>query len=314
MKELGHLLREDTAGDPTGRRGLWTGKRLRQLSAELGQLGITVSPNTVRRLLDQLGYALHANAKTLSSGSEYRDEQFGCIAGQKKRFMARGMPIISVDTKKKELVGNFKNAGRVWSQEAVPVNDHDFRSQGLGMANPYGIYDLTANQGSVFVGTTHDTPLFAADNVARWWRYSGSKHYPDASQLLILADSGGSNGARVRAWKYGLQRLVVDRFGLEVTVCHFPTGASKWNPIEHRLFSEISKHWAGCPLDSYDTILDLIQGTTTQTGLQVRSYLVNKEYPTGQKISHQQMQQVSLLKHPVLPQWNYTLRPNQNRN
>jgi hypothetical protein len=277
-------------------------------------LGITVSPNTVRRLLDQLGYALHANAKTLSPCSEYRDEQFGRIAGQKKRFLARGMPMISVDTKKKELVGNFKNAGRVWSQKAVPVNDHDFRSQGLGMANPYGIYDLTANQGSVFVGTTHDTPLFAAENVARWWRYSGSKHYPDASQLLILADSGGSNGARVRAWKYGLQRLVVDRFGLEVTVCHFPTGASKWNPIEHRLFSEISKHWAGCPLDSYDTILDLIQGTTTQTGLQVRSYLVNKEYPTGQKISHQQMQQVSLLKHPVLPQWNYTLRPNQNRN
>jgi hypothetical protein len=314
LKRLSQLLEEDTAGDPTGRRRLWTGKRLRQLSGELGRHGIAVSPNTVRRLLDQTGYALHANAKSLSSSSEHRDEQFECIAREKKHFAACGLPIISVDTKKKEMVGNFKNAGQVWSQAAVPVNDHDFRSQGLGMANPYGIYDLVANLGSVFVGTSHDTPCFAAENVARWWRYCGSHYYGDANQLLILADSGGSNGARVRAWKYELQRQVVDRFGLEATVCHYPTGASKWNPIEHRLFSEISKHWAGQPLDSYDTILNLIEGTTTQTGLQVRSYLVTKDYSTGQKVSKQQMRQIGLLNHPVLPQWNYTLRPNQNRN
>lgn len=294
MSQLGQLLQDNTAGDPTGRRRLWTGKHLRQLSHELRELGIEVSPNTVRRLLDRLGYALHGNAKSVSISSEQRDEQFGCIAKQKKRFLARGLPIISVDTKKKELVGNFKNAGRVWSQAAVPVNDHDFRSQAAGMANPYGIYDLVGNRGSVFVGTSHDTPRFAADNIARWWRHGGREHYPNASQLLILADSGGSNGARVRAWKYELQQRVVDRFGLSVTICHYPTGASKWNPIEHRLFSEISKHWAGHPLDSYPTILRLIEETTTQTGLQVQSFLVTKRYAAGQKVSDQQMQEIQL--------------------
>lgn len=314
MSRLGELLEEDTAGDPMGRRRLWTGKRLSQLSRELGELSISVCPNTVRRLLNQLDYALHANAKSLSAGCEKRDEQFECIARQRKRFSQGGLPIISVDTKKKELVGNFKNPGRVWARGAVPVNDHDFRSLGLGMATPYGIYDLVANQGSVFVGSSHDTPRFAAENVARWWRHFGRHHYGDATQLLILADSGGSNGARVRAWKYELQLQVADRFGLEVTVCHYPAGASKWNPIEHRLFSEISKHWAGQPLDSYDTILRLIEETTTQTGLQVRSYRVDKTYPTKQKVSDQQMNQISLFKHSVLPEWNYTIRPNQNWN
>lgn len=314
MSQLGHLLQENTAGDPTGRRGLWTGKHLCQLSRELAQLGIPVSPNTVRRLLDQLGYALHCNAKSVSLASAQRDEQFGWIAQQKKRFLARGQPIISVDTKKKELVGNFKNAGRVWSQAAVPVNDHDFRSQAAGMANPYGIYDLGGNRASVFVGTSHDTPAFAAENIARWWRDSGRKQYPKASRLLILADSGGSNGARVRAWKYDLQRHVVDRFGLSVTICHYPSGASKWNPIEHRLFSEISKHWAGHPLDSYPTILHLIEETTTQTGLRVQSFLVTKHYATGQKVSDQQMRELRLRNQSVLPEWNYTLLPHENRN
>jgi hypothetical protein len=314
LSQLGQLLQENTAGDPTGQRGLWTGKRLRRLTQELRQLGIDVSANTVRRLLEQLGYALHSNFKSMSISCEQRDEQFGCIAKQKKRFLARGLPIISVDTKKKELVGNFKNAGRVWSQVAVPVKDHDFRSQAAGMANPYGIYDLVGNRGSVFVGTSHDTPGFAAENIARWWRDSGRKHYPSASQLLILADSGGSNGARVRAWKYDLQRQVVDRFGLSVTICHYPTGTSKWNPIEHRLFSEISKHWAGHPLDSYPTILHLIEETTTQTGLRVESFLVTKHYATGQKVSDQQMREICLQKHSILPEWNYTLHPRENRN
>lgn len=314
MSQLGQLLQENTAGDPTGRCGLWTGKHLRQLSQELRPLGLQVSPNTVRRLLDQLGYALHSNAKSLSISSEQRNTQFGCIARQKRRFLARGLPIISVDTKKKELVGNFKNVGRVWSQIAVPVNDHDFRSQATGMANPYGIYDLVGNRGSVFVGTSHDTPGFAAENIARWWRDCGRQHYPKASRLLILADSGGSNGARVRAWKYNLQRQVVDRFGLSITICHYPTGASKWNPIEHRLFSEISKHWAGHPLDSYPTILHLIEETTTQTGLRVESRLVTKHYATGQKVSDQQMHELRLRKHSMLPEWNYTLLPHENRN
>ena len=315
MKRLGELLREDTAGDPTGRRRrLWTGKRLRQITRELRQGDIAVSPNTVRRLLEQLGYSLHANSKSLSTSHPDREQQFQCIARRRKGFERRCQPMISVDTKKKELVGNFKNAGRVWSLKPPPVNDHDFRSEAQGMANPYGILDLWTNQGAVFVGTSHDTPEFAARNVARWWRDCGRRHYADASQLLILADSGGSNGARVRAWKYALQEQVVDRFGLEVTVCHYPTGASKWNPIEHRLFSEISKHWAGQPLDSYDTILRLIRETKTQTGLQVKSYLVPKPFLTGRKISAEQMRQLSLVKHRILPEWNYTLYPRENPN
>jgi len=268
----------------------------------------------VRRLLHRLGYSLHANSKSLSAAHPNRDQQFQCIARQKKRFARRSQPIISVDTKKKELVGNFKNNGQVWSCQSTPVKDHDFRSEALGMANPYGILDLLTNQGSVFVGTSHDTPEFAAGNVAHWWRDFGRRNYSNASELLILADGGGSNGARVRSWKYALQEQVVDRFDLEVTVCHYPTGASKWNPIEHRLFSEISKHWAGQPLDSYQTILRLIRETKTLSGLRVKSRLVSKHFETGKKISPEQMSQLSLVKHRVLPQWNYTLYPRENPN
>jgi DDE family transposase len=314
LKRLVGLLAEDTAGDPMGRRRLWTGKRLRQITAELAHLDIQVCPNTVRRLLHQLGYGLHANAKTLSVDCLQRDEQFTYMAEEKEQFRKRGLPIISVDTKKKELIGNFKNVGRVWSQQATPVNDHDFRSQGIGMAIPFGVYDPVRNRGSVFVGTSHDTPQFAAENIARWWRSSGQKDYPRASHLLILADSGGSNGARVRMWKWALQKEVANRFGLEVTVCHFPTGASKWNPIEHRLFSEISKHWAGQPLNSYSAMLSLIGSTTTQTGLCVRSQLITKCYPTDRKVSDPQMQTINLDSHSLLPVWNYTISPNENRN
>jgi hypothetical protein len=314
MKKLAALLQEDTAGDPAGQGGLWTGKRLVQITQELQHMDIAVSPHTVRRLLDQLGYALHANRKSVSIGHEQRDQQFRCIAQQKKCFVRRSLPIISVDTKKKELVGNFKNPGRVWSVEPTAVKDHDFRSEAQGMAIPYGIYDVLGNRGSVFVGTSHDTAEFAAANIAQWWRDSGCRRYPGVSQLLILADSGGSNGARIRTWKLALQQQVVDRFDLEVTVCHYPTGASKWNPIEHRLFSEISKHWAGQPLDSYPTILRLIAETKTQTGLRVTSRLVPRYFETGKKVSSAQMRQLSLIKHSVLPEWNYTLYPRQNPN
>jgi hypothetical protein len=314
LKKLARLLQDDTAGDPMGGHSLWTGKRLIQITRELKELNIAVSPNTVRCLLSQLGYALHANSKSLSQSPAGRDEQFRYISRQKRRFARRSMPIISVDTKKKELVGNFKNAGRVWSLEATPVKDHDFRSEAQGMAIPYGVFDLLKNRGSVFVGTTHDTPGFAAGNVARWWRETGRKDHPAATDLLILADSGGSNGARVRAWKCALQREVANRFALKVTVCHYPTGASKWNPIEHRLFSEISKHWAGQPLDSYATILRLIAETETQTGLRVRSRLISAHFETGENISAQQMSELSLSKHKVHPQWNYTISPQRNRN
>lgn len=297
-----------------GQGKLWTGKRLRQIAVELSKLNILVCPNTVRRLLDQLGYGLHGNAKSLSVDCPDRDEQFIYMAEEKKQFLKRGLPIVSVDTKKKELVGNFKNPGRVWSQQATPVNDHDFRSHGLGMAIPFGIYDPVRNDAAVFVGTSHDTPQFAAENIGRWWQCSGRKNYPDASHLLILADSGGSNGARVRMWKWALQEQLADRFGLNVTVCHFPTGASKWNPIEHRCFSEISKRWAGIPLDNYATILSLIGSTTTQTGLHVRSQLITKHYETHRKVSDRQMQTINIDKHSILPVWNYTISPRENRN
>ncbi len=296
-----------------GRGRFWTGKRLRQISGELARLDIVVSPNTVRRLLGELGYALHANTKSLSRRCRERDQQFCYIAEEKKLFLRQGLPIISVDTKKKELVGNFKNAGRVWSRTAIPVNDHDFRSEGQGMAIPFGVYDPVRNQGSVFVGMWHDTPQFAVENIVRWWRQCGQRHYPDANHLLILADNGGSNGAKVRMWKWALQKQLVDRFGLIVTVSHFPTGASKWNPIEHRLFSEISKHWAGQPLSSYEIIVDLIGSTTTQTGLQVRSQLIRKYYPTQCKVTDSQFKTIRLDPHAVLPCWNYTIFPTQNR-
>jgi hypothetical protein len=314
LKRLSQLLQDDTAGDPMGRRRRWTGKRLRRIGAELAQLDIVVSPNTVRRLLDQLGYGLHANTKRLATDCAERDEQFHYLTEQRKQFLQRGLPIISVDTKKKELIGNFKNAGRVWSQVATPVNDHDFRSQGKGMAIPFGVYDPVRNCGWVFVGTSHDTPQFAAENIARWWRSAGRQHYPEADHLFILADSGGSNGARVRMWKWALQTQVADPFGLTITVSHFPTGASKWNPIEHRLFSEISKHWAGQPLDSYQTMLDLIGSTTTQTGLYVRTRLVRKPYATNRKVSDLQMRTINIDPHSILPTWNYTILPSENRN
>lgn len=297
-----------------GRRGLWTGKRLAQIASELESLNIFISASTVGRLLRELGYRPHANDKSVSKTHPQRDEQFKAIAKQREHYSKECLPIISVDTKKKELVGNFKNAGRVWSLEPTPVMDHDFRSDALGMATPYGILDLNRNHGSVFVGTSHDTPKFAVCNIAHWWRANGRKNYPTSDKLLILADGGGSNGARVRAWKWELQRQVVDRFGLQVTVCHYPTGASKWNPIEHRLFSEVSKHWAGQPLKDYETILRLIRETKTETGLKVESYLITREFPAGQKITDAQMSQVILVRHPVLPDWNYTLLPRQNRN
>ncbi len=298
-----------------GRRGLWTGKRLEQMAHQLNLLGIWACPNTVRRLLNRLGYALRANRKSLSgSSSPHRDRQFRYLNRQRQEFAHRALPIISVDTKKKELVGPFKNAGRVWCQEARPVNDHDFRSQAKGMAIPYGLYDPQANRGSVVVGTSHDTPEFAVEAIVHWWRGEGRRRYAQASDLLILADSGGSNGARCRLWKYALQEKLVDRYRLTVTVCHYPTGASKWNPVEHRLFSQISKHWAGQPLTDYPTVVRLIGQTRTQTGLTVKCSLVTKFYPSGIKITDQDMDQLNLRKHTVLPDWNYTLRPHNNRN
>jgi hypothetical protein len=315
LKQLRHLLRQNTAGDPTGRRGLWTGLRLEQISQALAGVGIGVCPNTVRRLLDDLGYALHANRKSLSGPqSPERDRQFRYLQGHCQEFSRQGLPIISVDTKKKERVGPFKNGGRLWSQAALPVNDHDFPSLAKGVAIPRGLYDLAANRGFVLLGTSHDTAQFAVDAIVAWWRRQGQRRYAQASELLILADSGGSNGARCRLWKWALQEKLADRFQLAVTVCHYPTGASKWNPVEHRLFSEISKHWAGQPLTDYPTIVRLIGETKTQTGLRVHCALSTAPYPIKVKVSDEQMDGLDVLKHPILPEWNYTLLPRINRN
>ena len=315
MRQLQVLLSDSLAGDPMGRRRARTHRRLRQIARALAAAGLPVSPNTVRRLLEQLGIALRGNRKDLSrSCGAHRDRQFQHIARQRQRFVRENRPIISVDTKKKELVGCFKNAGRSWNRQPVKVKDHDFRSEALGMAIPYGIYDLQANSGSVYIGTTHDTPVFAVESIGHWWRQQGERLYGAHSHLLILADGGGSNGYQCRAWKWALQKHLVDRCQLPVTVCHYPSGASKWNPIEHRLFSEISKHWAGVPLETYPLIAQLIGETTTTTGLTVTSHLVTKNYPTGLKISNAQMRELRLRKHRVLPQWNYTLLPRKTPN
>lgn len=298
-----------------GRRGLWTGLHLEQLSDQLRGLGFSVCPNTVRRLLEELEIALHVNRKSLSGPqSPERDRQFQYLRFQQEQFTRAGLPKVSVDSKKKELVGLFKNNGRVWSQEPLPVNDHDFPSLAQGIAIPRGHYDPEANRGLVVIGTSHDTPAFAVDALAEWWRTEGRRRYPGASELLVLVDSGGSNSARSRLWKCALQEKLADPYQLGVTVCHYPTGASKWNPIEHRLFSEVSKHWAGQPLNDYPTMLRLIAGTQTTTGLQVRCTLSTKHYATKIKVSAEQMAQLDILPHPILPQWNYTILPRINGN
>jgi hypothetical protein len=302
-------MKHETAGDPiTGLK--WTRRTTGKIATELQRFGINVSARTVSRLLKQMGYSLRVNHKKLSSGSgPDRDEQFAYIAETREQFAQQGWPIVSVDTKKKELVGNFKNGGAAWNREPRLVNDHDFRSTALGIAIPYGVYDLQSNSGSVFIGTSRDTPQFAADNLARWWRYDGRRRYPNANTLLVLADGGGSNSPQARAWKHFLQERVCDRYRVTVTVCHYPTGASKWNPIEHRLFSEISKNWAGRPLDSYEIIVNYVRSTTTATGLRLKAYLVRNDYPEGVKITKEQMKELHLRPHDTQPKRNYTLSP-----
>jgi hypothetical protein len=231
------------------------------------------------------------------------------IAAQRTRFAERGLPIVSIDAKKKEMVGNFKNPGTAWQREPELVNDHDFRSDAQGMATPYGVYDVRANRGTVFVGTSSDTPDFAVDNLVGWWDSEGRQRYPGAAELLVLADSGGSNGPRSRVFKYALQTRLCDAHGIKVTLCHYPAGASKWNPIEHRLFSEISKNWAGCPLRSYETIVTYIGTTRTETGLRVTAHLVEQEYPQGVKIPDACMATLALVPHDTQSLRNYPIHP-----
>jgi hypothetical protein len=302
-------MEHHTAGDPAS--GVkWTRRTTQMIAAELRAGAIEVCPNTVAGLLRQLGFRLRANHQKLTrSRDPGRDAQFAYITAQRENFAAKGWPIVSVDAKHRELVGNFANHGRTWSRQPIEVNAYDFPSQAEGVAIPYGIYDIGANRGSVIVGTSHNTPAFAVDNLAKWWAYQGRRRYPGATPLLVLADGGGSNGAKARAWKHALQHRLSDRYHLTVTVCHYPTGASKYNPVEHRLFSEISKNWAGRPLDSYQTILNDISTTTTTAGLKVKAYLATTDYPTGIKISDEKMDQLELHPHDTQPNRNHTLSP-----
>ncbi len=310
MTALQALVEPVTTGDPMSEQK-WVRASLRSLSRRLGEAGHPASPPTVRRLLDDRGYRLHANTKQLEAGAAHpdRDQQFRYLAEQRQAFGAAGLPRISVDAKKKELIGRFKNAGRVWSQAAEAVNAHDFRQDSSGRAVPYGIYDLAHNRGTVYVGRSADTPRFAVDLLARWWIDEGQAAFPEASELLILADGGGSNSARSRVWKRQLQEQLCDRYGLAVTVCHYPTGCSKWNPIEHRLFGPISTAWAGHPLATWDILLAYLGGTATDTGLTVRAALHDGVYQTGERVSDAEMAALNLERHAVCPTWNYTLRP-----
>jgi Rhodopirellula transposase DDE domain len=304
------IVAPETAGDPTSEQK-WVRSSLRTLSQRLGAAGHAVSPPTVGRLLTKLDYALHVNAKRIEARASHpeRSAQFDYIAQQRQAFTAAGWPIISVDTKKKELIGAFKNAGRAWNQEAEAVNVHDFLSDALGRAVPYGVYDVTHQRGTVYVGSSGDTAQFAVDAIAQWWQTQGQVVFPQAEELLILADGGGSNDCRSRLWKQQIQEHLCDGLGLTVTVAHYPTGCSKWNPIEHRLFGPISRNWAGTPLRTWDTMLAYIRGTTTTTGLEVRAERLDGVYPTGQRIADREMEALQVRKHDVCPAWNYTISP-----
>ena len=310
LSDLEHLVEPATRGDP---RGLlrWTSKSLRHLSQALQGLDHSACPHVIADCLRELGYSLQANRKTREgSGHVDRDAQFQYISDQAKVFLAAGEPVVSVDTKKKELVGNFKNNGREWRPKGSPegVNVHDFIDPKLGRAVPYGIYDIGANKGWVSVGTDHDTASFAVHALARWWLTMGQNRYPQATRLLVTADGGGSNGHRVRLWKVELQTLA-NTLCIPITVCHLPPGTSKWNKIEHRLFSFITLNWRGKPLRSFKTIVQLIAATTTNAGLTVRAELDENKYPKGVKISDAKLAAINLTRHPFHGDWNYTISP-----
>jgi len=264
-----------------------------------------------------MGFSLRVNSKKIESGianppdPKKRDEQFCHIENLRELFAAHKLPTISVDTKKKELVGNFKNNGQAWQKDSTEVYDHDFPTHAVGKAVPYGIYDTQKNTGTVFVGHSADTPSFAVECIEKWWKDYGKVQYPERKELLILADAGGSNSYRSRVWKYRIQKQICDKHGLSVSICHYPPGSSKWNPIEHRLFSEISKNWGGRPLDSFETILKYLRTTKTSTGLNVKAHYVRKKYKTGERVSDKDMKELQIKKHEVLSDWNYKLTPSK---
>jgi Rhodopirellula transposase DDE domain len=310
LGELEALVEPVTRGDPMSPLR-WTCKSTRQLAAALTERGHAVSHQTVAEMLHALRYSLQGNRKT-NEGTTHpdRDAQFTHINAQTEAFQQRGQPVISVDTKKKELVGDFKNGGREWQPagQPEPVRVHDFVDRDLGKAIPYGVYDLAHNQGWVTVGTDHDTPTFAVQAVRSWWEQMGHPTYPAATELLITADGGGSNGSRTRRWKTELQRLA-DETGLRISVCHFPPGTSKWNTIEHRMFCHITENWRGRPLVSREVIVQLIGSTTTRAGLTIRATLDTGSYPTGIKVTDAELAAVHLAPADFHGEWNYTILP-----
>jgi len=311
IEDLRSLVEPATRGDPQSPL-LWTCKSLRKLAQGLQEMGHVVGRTLVGKLLHKLDYTLQSNRKTREGSSHPdRDVQFHYINDRVKQALAAGEPAISVDTKKKELVGDFKNAGREWRPQGSPeeVRVHDFVIPELGRAVPYGVYDIADDAGWVSVGISHDTAAFAANAIRRWWQLMGRERYPNPTRLLVTADGGGSNGSRVRLWKVELQKLA-DELRMPITVCHLPPGTSKWNRIEHRLFSFITGNWRGQPLVSHQVIVQLIAGTTTKAGLIVRSQLDEAIYPAGIKVSDADIAAVNLVRHDFHGEWNYTIRPN----
>jgi DDE family transposase len=307
---LERLIEPATRGDPESPLR-WICRSTRNLSAQLTRQKHPISHETVARILRDQNYSLQSNRKT-AEGADHpdRDAQFRHINTQVKRALAMGTPVISVDTKKKELLGNYRNSGRQWlpAKQPVKVNGHDFPAPDVPRAYPYGIYDLARNSGFVNVGTDHDTGAFAVASIRGWWRSEGRALYAQARELLITADAGGSNGSRLRLWKLELQKFA-DETRLSISVCHFPPGTSKWNKVEHRLFSFISSNWRGEPLRDYETIVNLISRTTTAKGLQVTCRLDRRKYPTGRKVTDEEIERVNLKPHKFHGEWNYSIHP-----
>lgn len=308
MKALAELVEDATAGDPIS--GLkWTRRTSRKLSRALKRRGYRVGPDTVRRLLRQRRYVLRANRKRLNKKHDPdRDRQMRYLKRRRHAHQKAGFPVISVDAKQRELIGNFKNPGRTWRSVQLEVLESDYPSEADGIAIPYGIYDVTRNEGFVVIGTSHQTPQFAVAALRRWWLKVGHRVYQRKRHLLIEADCGGANGNRCWLWKWDLQQLA-DEFDLTITVTHLPTSASKWNPIEHKLFCHIEANWAGQPLINYETVLKFMRTTRTDTGLRCSAYRDTKSYEIGRKITREQKAHINMKPHRVLPRWNYTIEP-----
>jgi len=309
-------MKNNTAGNPAN-GCLWSRKSTYKIAGELQRLHIQVSAATVRRLLKAKKYSLRKNRKSLEAPTGKpadplrRNRQFLYINRQRRRCEAEALPVISIDTKNRELIGQFFQQGLAWGDESIEVFDHDFPSMAKGIGIPHGLYDTVRNEGFISVGVSKDTAQFAVDHLRTWWLEYGRLAYPNAEELLLLADCGGSNGYRTRLWKQQLQERFCNPFGVTVRVCHYPPGASKWNPIEHRLFGPISSNWAAQPLESHQTMLNFIRGTSTQTGLRVEASLNRRQYQCGIQISNEQMQRIHLTAYTSNPLWNYSIAPSE---